>query len=86
MSDVLGEIRRQAHWCEEFGSPFTAQLLKSAAADLAAGGIIARLTADWPGNARELRNLVEAAGLQFDGTPLDADALTVTRSLADHPA
>ncbi len=30
---------------------------------------------DWPGNARELRNLVEAAGLQFDGTPLDADAL-----------
>jgi two-component system response regulator HydG len=30
---------------------------------------------DWPGNARELRNMVEAAGLVFDGTELDAPAL-----------
>ena len=30
---------------------------------------------DWPGNARELRNLVEAAGLGFDGDPLGPDAL-----------
>jgi len=26
---------------------------------------------DWPGNARELRNLVEAAGITFDGRPLE---------------
>ncbi|MGM9480234.1 sigma-54 interaction domain-containing protein [Roseateles sp. NT4] len=26
---------------------------------------------DWPGNARELRNLVESAGLVFDGRPLE---------------
>lgn len=26
---------------------------------------------DWPGNARELRNLVEAAGIMFDGRPLE---------------
>ena len=70
MTDVLEEIRRQAHWCEEFGSPFTAQLLKCAAADLAAGGIIARLTADWPGNAR-----ADAVSLRIAGA-LHAAALT----------
>lgn len=30
---------------------------------------------DWPGNARELRNLVEAAGLVYDGRPLEPDEL-----------
>ena len=70
MTDVLEEIRRQAHWCEEFGSPFTAQLLKCAAADLAAGGVIARLTADWPGNAR-----ADAVSLRIAGA-LHAAALT----------
>jgi len=30
---------------------------------------------DWPGNARELRNMIEAAGIDFDGTPLEADDL-----------
>jgi two-component system response regulator HydG len=30
---------------------------------------------DWPGNARELRNLVEAASLLDDGHPLAAEAL-----------
>ena len=30
---------------------------------------------DWPGNARELRNLVEAAGLVFDGRPLESGEL-----------
>jgi transcriptional regulator with PAS, ATPase and Fis domain len=32
---------------------------------------------DWPGNARELRNLVEAAGLVYDGRPLEADELSL---------
>jgi hypothetical protein len=70
VTDVLGEITRQAYWCEEFGSPFTAQLLKAAAADLAAGGIVARLTADWPGNAR-----ADAVSLRLAGA-LHAAALT----------
>ena len=30
---------------------------------------------DWPGNARELRNLVEAACIVFDGEPLGVEAL-----------
>jgi hypothetical protein len=74
VSDVLGEIRRQAHWCEEFGSPFTAQLLKSAAADLAAGGIIARLTADWPGNARADAVSLRIAGALHAATLTGRDA------------
>lgn len=32
----------------------------------------------WPGNARELRNLVEAAGLVFDGRPLEPDELPLS--------
>ncbi|MDR7271927.1 two-component system response regulator HydG [Pelomonas saccharophila] len=34
---------------------------------------------DWPGNARELRNLVEAAGLVFDGRPLEPAELPLSR-------
>jgi hypothetical protein len=70
VTEVLGEIRRQAYWCGEFGSPFTAQLLKAAAADLAAGGIVARLIADWPGNAR-----ADAVSLRLAGA-LHAATLT----------
>jgi DNA-binding NtrC family response regulator len=32
---------------------------------------------DWPGNARELRNLVEAAGIAYSGVPLDAADLAL---------
>jgi two-component system response regulator HydG len=35
---------------------------------------------DWPGNARELRNMVEAAGLDFDGAELEAEALSLAPS------
>lgn len=40
---------------------------------------------DWPGNARELRNFVEAAGLVFDGRPLGPDELPLafTEDLCD---
>lgn len=70
MADSLEEIRRQAHWCGEFGSPFTALLLKSAAADFVAGGIVARLVGDWPGNAR-----ADAVSLRLAGA-LHAATLT----------
>lgn len=49
---VLDEIQRQSVWCETFGSPFTAQLLTCAAADLKQGGIVAKLTDNWSGNPR----------------------------------
>ena len=39
---------------------------------------------DWPGNARELRNLVEAAGLVFDGRPLEPGELPLS-GMAEAP-
>jgi two-component system response regulator HydG len=38
---------------------------------------------DWPGNARELRNLVESAGILYDGTPLVADQLPLPAEAGD---
>ena len=37
---------------------------------------------DWPGNARELRNLVEAAGLIYDGRPLEPEELSLASATA----
>ncbi|MBI1362080.1 MAG: DUF2332 family protein [Alphaproteobacteria bacterium] len=64
------ELRQQAHWCGAFGSPFTSQLLERAADDHAAGGIVARLTENWPGNPR-----ADALSLRIAGA-LHAAALT----------
>ncbi len=50
MDAILEEIRRQAHWCGEFGSPFTRELLLRAADDLAAGGPVAAIVAGWESN------------------------------------
>ena len=41
---------------------------------------------DWPGNARELRNLVEAACIVFEGEALGIDELPLPRSVADDGA
>jgi len=70
MTTVLEEFRLQAHFCEDFGSHFTAQLLTRAAENIEAGGIVARLTADWPGHAR-----ADAVSLRVAGA-LHAAALT----------
>jgi len=43
-------FRRQAGWCADLGSPFTARLLTLAAADLDGGGPLAALVGDWPGD------------------------------------
>jgi hypothetical protein len=67
---VLEEIRRQAHWCGEFGSPFMKQLLGRIGDDLESGGIVAELTHEWPGNAR-----ADAVSLRLAGA-LHAAALT----------
>lgn len=62
MDGVLEEVRRQAHWCGEFGSPFTMDLLNRAADDIEAGGIVAKLTSDWPGNPRADATSLRLAG------------------------
>lgn len=70
MVTVLEEFHLQSRFCAEFGSPFTAQLLARAAEDIESGGVVARITAGWPGNPR-----VDAVSLRFAGA-LHAAVLT----------
>lgn len=70
MTTVLEEFRLQSRFCADFGSRFTAELLARAADDIEAGGIVARLTADWPGHPR-----ADAVSLRVAGA-LHAAALT----------
>lgn len=70
MVSVLEEFRLQARFCGEFGSRFTEELLNAAAEDLAAGGIVAKLTDTWPGHPR-----ADAVSLRLAGA-LHAAALT----------
>ena len=52
----------QAGWCEDLGSPFTAQLLRTFAEDFNAGGPVYKLCHDWGGNSRK-----DALGLRLAG-------------------
>lgn len=70
MVSVLEEFRLQSRFCGEFESPFTEQLLARCADDLVAGGIVAKLTDGWIGNAR-----ADAVSLRVAGA-LHAAALT----------
>lgn len=70
MTTVLEEFRLQVRFCEDFGSHFTAQLLARAADSIESGGIVAQLTANWPGHAR-----ADAVSLRVAGA-LHAAALT----------
>ncbi len=70
MTTVLEEFRLQSRFCGEFGSLFTRDLLARAADDIAAGGIVAKLTANWPGHPR-----ADALSLRVAGA-LHAAALT----------
>jgi len=70
MTTILEEFRLQARFCLDFGSPFTSQLLDRAADDIAADGIVAQLTANWPGHPR-----ADAVSLRFAGA-LHAAVLT----------
>ncbi|MDP3494026.1 MAG: DUF2332 domain-containing protein [Hyphomonadaceae bacterium] len=70
MVTVLEEFRLQSRFCGEFGSPFTGQLLARCADDIAAGGIVAKLTDGWPGHPR-----ADAVSLRVAGA-LHAAALT----------
>lgn len=44
---MIDAFEWQAGWCESFGSPFTAALLRAAITDIEADGVVARLTANW---------------------------------------
>lgn len=70
MVTVLEEFRLQSHFCGEFGSPFTEQLLARCADDIESGGIVAKLTEGWPGHPR-----ADAVSLRLAGA-LHAAALT----------
>lgn len=58
-SDLISSLRLQAKACAALGSPFHAALLGHAADDLAAGGIVAAILADWAEG--DLRSLMAAA-------------------------
>ncbi len=70
MATVLEEFQLQSRFCGEFGSRFTAELLFRCAADIETGGIVAKLTAGWPGHPR-----TDAVSLRVAGA-LHAAALT----------
>ncbi len=70
MVSVLEEFRLQSRFCGEFESSFTEQLLARCAADIEAGGIVAKLTEGWPGHPR-----ADAVSLRLAGA-LHAAALT----------
>jgi len=70
MATVLEEFQLQSRFCGEFGSRFTEELLARCAADIQAGGIVAKLTDGWPGHPR-----ADAVSLRVAGA-LHAAALT----------
>ena len=49
---ILAHFAEQAMYCDMFGSPFTAQLIKAISADYEQGGPIASLLANWTTNPR----------------------------------
>ena len=49
---ILAHFAEQAMYCDTFGSPFTAQLIKAISADYEQGGPIASLLANWTTNPR----------------------------------
>ena len=70
MSAVVEDFRKQADVCGDLGSDFTRQILLRGAEDIEAGGVVARLTADWPGKPR-----ADAVSLRWAGS-LHAAVLT----------
>lgn len=61
-SPIHDHFIEQAGWNEGLGSPFTAGLLREMAGDYLAGGPVATLCKDWPGNPRK-----DALGLRILG-------------------
>jgi hypothetical protein len=62
MSAVIEHFVQQAHYCEEYGSPFMARLLEAMARDIEAGGPAADLVAGWPRSPRTDALAIRVAG------------------------
>jgi hypothetical protein len=69
-SALLDHFAEQARYCDDYGSPFTARLIKAMARDIELGGPTAELVGDWPGYPR-----ADAVSLRLAGA-LHAAALS----------
>ena len=67
---VISAFDLQVQWCEQMDAPFTAGLIRAAAADMRAGGVVAKLLGDWPGHP-----IADALMMRFTGA-LHAAALS----------
>jgi hypothetical protein len=83
---ILAHFREQAEYCEEYGSPFTAQLIARMAGDLEAGGVIASLVADWPANPRADALSIRLAGALHFAALSGRDAALAALYPARNPA
>lgn len=70
LENVIAAFEAQAVWCDQMDSPFTAALMRAAAADMKAGGSVADLLRDWPGHP-----VADALMMRFAGA-LHAAALS----------
>lgn len=50
LEDLADAFRRQAGYCKTLGSPLWAGLMRRAADDIAAGGLVASIVGDWSGD------------------------------------
>jgi len=71
---ILGHFAEQAMYCDMFGSPFTAQLIKSMSADYEQGGPIATLLKDWTTNPRADALALRLAGYFHHAVLVNRDA------------
>jgi hypothetical protein len=61
-SKIVDHFVEQAGWCEDLGSPFTAQLLRRFATDFDQSGPVHTICSDWTSNPRK-----DALGLRLAG-------------------
>lgn len=73
--DVVAAFENQIGWCDRLGSPFTKRVVELGLDDLRAGGRVADLVGDWPGDPR-----ADALALRFAG---GLHALVLTGADAD---
>lgn len=71
---ILAHFAEQAMYCDMFGSPFTAQLVRAISADYEQGGPIAALLANWNTNPRADALALRLAGYFHHAVLVNRDA------------
>ncbi|MEZ5958447.1 MAG: DUF2332 domain-containing protein [Hyphomonadaceae bacterium] len=71
---ILAHFAEQAMYCDMFGSPFTAQLIKAMSADYEQGGPISALLKDWSSNPRADALALRLAGYFHHAVLANRDA------------